>query len=249
MQTSTHNHYTILMLGRNAGPWIDRSLDSALQQEHDNFDVIVVDAASDDGTWETIQRRNVPCIQNTKRKYQSENIFTAVHDMVKKDSIVVTLDFDDWFAHNNVLAVLDKYYNENVWMTYGSYADWYGDDVPRHPQYRNRYDPRDEENNSYRDRSWLASHLRTFRRELFLHIDPVDFIDSKTKDCYTMAGDQSFMLPMLEMCNGKYEAIPEILYIYNKRNPLSDDKTDVQEQIRQANDIRSKPKYGPLESL
>ena len=109
--------------------------------------------------------------------------------------------------------------------------------------------------NNYRSARWLTSHLRTFRKELFMRIKEEDFIDPVTNSYYDTAGDFTFMLPMLEMAAERQRYIPDIMYVYNKTNPISDDKKDVNgsvgsiHQERTADSIRQKTKYARLKSL
>ena len=60
---------------------------------------------------------------------------------------------------------------------------------------------------------------------------------------YPMTYDQAIMLPLLEMASERSLYIPEILYVYNKENPLSVDKIKAQQQSELAKKIRSKKKY------
>ena len=39
------------------------------------------------------------------------------------DTIIVLLDGDDWIANTNVLAKLNETYDDDVWITAGSYMD------------------------------------------------------------------------------------------------------------------------------
>jgi len=105
-------------------------------------------------------------------------------------------------------------------------------------------------NNNFRSHRWLASHLRTFRRELFLNINHEDFIDSQTKTYYDISGDVCFMLPMIEMCGEKFEYIPETMYVYNRTNDLSEDKNGGNiRQMAVADQILNKKRYTRLDSL
>jgi hypothetical protein len=61
-----------------------------------------------------------------------------------------------------------------------------------------------------------------------------------------MAYDQAIMLPLLEMAGDRCKYIPEILHVYNKENPLNVDKIKTQEQVRTAQEIRSKKPYERL---
>ena len=246
------NHYTIVMVGYNSVPWIQKSVESALSQEHPSFDVIAIDADTDDGTYDILKKYegvdNFTLVRNDIRKHQTENIATGVQ-LSKPNSIVCTLDFDDWLSSPYVLSHLDTLYkNDDVWMTYGSYIDAFDDIVTSH-RIKDRYDDDVVTTNSFRTAEWKATHLRTFRRELFLKINQEDFIDKDTGNMYTMAGDLSFMLPMLEMSGERFEVSPRPLYMYNRQNPLSDDKVCLADQERQANQIRGRTKYQRLDVL
>ena len=246
------NHYTIVMVGYNSAPWIKTSVESALSQKHHSFDVIAIDAETNDGTYDILKQYegvdNFTLVRNNPRKYQSENIMTGVQ-MAKPNSIICTLDFDDWLIDQNVLSYLDTLYtSDDVWMTYGSYINYFSDAVWQH-EIKDRYDDDTVASNSFRSADWKASHLRTFRRELFLKINQDDFIDTETNEMYTMAGDLSFMIPMLEMSGERFEVATRPLYVYNKQNPMSDDKVSIRNQERQADQIRSRTKYQRLDVL
>jgi hypothetical protein len=102
----------------------------------------------------------------------------------------------------------------------------------------------------FREHRWLATHLRTFRRELFLKIEEEDLKDPTTGDYVAYAPDLSFQFPMLEMCGiDKSVFVPEVLYVYNVENPNNESKQDVQEIQRIENLLRSKPKYPTLRFL
>jgi len=240
------NHYTILMVGYNSEPWIRESVESALFQNHENFDVIAIDAQTNDGTYDILcEYQTVPnftLIRNSPRKYQSQNVFEG-SKLAKKDSIIVTLDFDDWIYHKNVLNVLDKVYNENIWMTYGSYkrTDGSSNIFPRYSDWV-------VENNLFREDDWKATHLRTFRRELILKIEEKDFLDANG-EWFKAAGDLTFMLPMLEMSGERFECIQQPLYVYNINNSLSDGHMVPHEQIRISNLLKSRPKYERIDQL
>lgn len=240
------NHYTIVMVGYNSKPWIRKSVESALSQNHENFDVIAIDAETNDGTYDILCEyqnvHNFTLIRNSPRKYQSQNIFEG-SKLAKKDSIIVTLDFDDCLYDNNVLNILDKTYNENIWMTYGSYerSDGGRNIFPRYSDFVIG-------NNLFREDDWKATHLRTFRRELILKIKEADFLDDDG-EWFKAAGDLTFMLPMLEMSGERFECIRQPLYVYNLNNSLSDGYVVPHEQIRITNLLKSRSKYERIDSL
>lgn len=246
------NHISIVISTRNARQYIDQCLVSALTQDYPDYGVIFIDAESNDGTYEralNFKKRfdNLICIQNESRKYQGENIRIGT-EMSPERSIIVTLDGDDWFPHKNVLSrVNEEYVNHDCWMTYGTYIE--------HPKRSvshiyHEYPLEVRKNKTFRQHQWLASHLRTFRRELFLKIDPEDMKDPTTGDYVSYAPDLSFQFPMLEMCGvDKSRYISDILYVYNRENPMNESKHGQQEINRIEKLLRGKPLYETLEQL
>jgi len=246
------NHYTILMVGHNSKPWISACLNSALQQDYQNFDVIAIDAMTDDGTYEYLIEEeklhdNLTVIRNKERKYQPQNIYEGVR-LAKDNSIIVTLDFDDWLLHENVLSTVENYYNDDVWMTYGSYINTspFNDDIN---PIDGRYDDDVVRENKFRQVNWLATHLRTFRKELYLNINSDDLKDDDG-EWFRCAGDLTFMWPMLEMSGERFVCIPEPLYVYNLGNENCINRGNMaDEQVRNEKILRHRKPYQRLESL
>ena len=240
------NHYTIVMVGYNSKPWIRKSVESALTQDHENFDVIAIDAETNDGTYDILcEYQNVPnftLIRNSPRKYQSQNIFEG-SGLARGGSIIVTLDFDDCLYGRNVLNILDQVYDDNIWMTYGSYIASNGN-----VSNLQKYSDDTIRKNRFREDEWRATHLRTFRRELILKIKEDDFLDDDG-EWFKAAGDLTFMIPMLEMSGERFECIRQPLYVYNLNNSLSDGHMVPHEQIRISNLLKSRPKYERIDSL
>ena len=62
-----------------------------------------------------------------------------------------------------------------------------------------------------------------------------------------MTYDQAIMLPLLEMAGQHSKYISDVLYVYNKGNPLNVDKTSAQQQFDLAQKIRKKHRYKRIE--
>lgn len=245
-------NFTIMMLGYNSAPWIRKSVESALKQNYKNFQVIAVDAHTNDGTYEILKEYEsdprFTLIRNDERKYVSENVCIAV-DNSPDDTIICALDFDDWLIRDDVLSILNDAYNENIWLTYGNYVDYYSDNFIIDHKALSDYPKEVVENNKFRSDKWRSTHLRTFKKSLFQKINRKDFIDPTTGTWYKMAGDMGYMFPMLEMAGQRHKFISTILYTYNKSNPMNDDKVSLDEQLRCEFLIRNSPIYSKIESL
>jgi len=244
------NFFSIVVDVCNQETWIRKCLDSCVSQKYDNYEIIIVDAKSDDSTYDICMEYknnypNVKLYQNEIRQPQVAN-FIWLSKLSKDGSIVVSIDGDDWFKHDMVLDKLNEVYNGGeVWMTYGTYEEYPYRDVSHH-YYPYPQDVIDQ--NSFREYRWLASHLRTFRKELILKIDESDLLDS-TGVWLPTTGDQAIMLPMLEMSSERSRYIKDILYVYNVFDVSRDSVVNENKQIELAKYIRSKTKYSRINNL
>jgi len=246
------NHISIVISTRNSVNYVSKCLESAISQDYPDYEIIFLDAQSNDGTYEKAKEfetkfKNIKVLQNNTRKYQGENLRIGT-EMSPEKSIIITLDGDDWFPHSNVLSKINSIYNEtDCWMTYGTYIEHPHRDVSMH---YHEYPLEVRANKTFRQYRWLASHLRTFRRELFLKINPEDMKDPTTNDFVSMAPDLSFQFPMLEMCGtDKSVYVSDILYVYNTTNPLNECKVNPAEIERIEAMLRAKKPYETLTEL
>lgn len=249
------NHFTIIIDSCNHEQWIERCLDTCLTQRYDNYEVVLVDAVSDDKTYEIAKKyaenfKSLRIYQNEIRLPQVAN-FLWLAELSKPNTICVSVDSDDWLKHGKVLNKLNDVYNSgDVWMTYGSYLEYSGDDMSLKDVswHYNAYPDDIIKNNSFREYKWVASHLRTFRRELLLKINKEDLKRSDGKWLDT-TGDQAIIFPMLEMSGGKSRHISEPLLVYNVANQQRDGATNEPRQLELSNYIRAKKRYDLIQSL
>ena len=247
-------HFTIVIPAYNVEKWARKNLTSALTQDYDNYDVYYVNDASTDNTKEIIEqtakelsaetKANVKIIHNYKNRKALSNIITCVR-MAPKNSVIITLDGDDRLPHKNVLSTLEKIYrSSDVWITAGSYLDTLTAEIGPVRVNHNEF-----WKGNIRHKHWIFSHLRTFRKELFMKVDEKDMTD-EDGEIYKYTFDQVMMYPMAEMAGPEhFKAVYDILYIYNRVNPLSVDKIHREDQLRIEQVIRSKQPYPRLESL
>ena len=241
--------YYIISPFYNAERYLTRCIDSIKMQTHKNFKCILIDDMSTDKSYDVAanaiaEDNRFMLIKNDTKSYALQNIYRAIElsDAAAED-VVILLDGDDWFASRSVLRHLGQHYEDSdCWVTYGSYV--------MHPHGLRGPEPSEYplgviERNSYRQDLWRASHLRTFRQHMWDKIDKKDLKDADG-NFYEMTYDQAIMLPLLEMAGPRCKYIPEILHVYNKENPLNVDKTRTQEQVKTAQEIRSKSPYERL---
>jgi glycosyltransferase involved in cell wall biosynthesis len=244
-----NNHFTIAINCCQQEKWIAKCIESCVNQNYDNFDVILVDALSTDNTYNIAKSyedkfENLKVYQNHIRVPQIANVLFLTK-MAKDNSIMVSVDGDDWLKNNNVLNKLNNIYNNReVWVTYGSYENMSNGS---RAGWVYKYPDTVINNNLFRDHNWLATHLRTYKKELFMKIDEEDF--KRDGNWMSTTGDQAFMIPMLEMAGYRSEFIPDVLYVYNDIDTSNDSHTNNRNQVEMAAFIARKEKYTFINNL
>ena len=245
------NHFTIVIPSYNNEMWVDKCLSSAFRQDYDNYEVVYINDCSTDNTLEQAQNifkqsvtpEGSKVINNEFNKKALRNLSYSIAN-AREDTIIVTLDGDDWLASDKVLQTLDKVYSSgDIWMTAGSYIDNVAGRVSQPNINSNYWD------GNVRMKPWTISHLRTFRRDLFMKIKNEDLLDDDG-DFYKFTFDQAMMYPMAEMSGPEhFREIREVMYVYNRRNPISVDRVHRQEQLRIEKKIRFMQPYERIGSL
>jgi glycosyltransferase involved in cell wall biosynthesis len=245
------NKFIIVVPVYNAENYIQKCLDSILDQEYRNFVMVVINDCSTDKTYEII---HFECMMRSNRFYLMtnatrkgsalENIVNAIElYSANPEDIIVIVDGDDHLKDSSVLNYLDAVYSHpDVCLTYGQYTPLSGNYA--------KYCRNIEDTRNYRkSRQWLTSHLLTFKRKLFDKINKEDLKD-RFGNYYKYSYDAALTYPMIEMAGLKrIRFIDQVLYVYNDLNPLCEMSLNPDEQTRIANEIQDKPEYPELETL
>lgn len=239
----------VVVASYNNKAWFERNLDSIYMQKYTNYRVIYIDDCSTDGTYDLVRdyidsynhTNNTILVRNESKIGALANQYKAIHSC-KNHEIILILDGDDWFAHDGVFEYINKVFSDpNVWITYGQFKEYPSDGI-------GFCCPMPEDivlRNAYREHGHIPSHLRSFYAWLFKKIKKEDLcID---EDFMPMTGDIAAMFPMMEMAGGRFKFIPDVLYVYNTSNPISDHL--VSKKLQRVLDlyIRNKPRYPKLE--
>lgn len=239
----------VFIASYNNSKWVRQNLTSVFDQDYSNYRVIYVDDASLDGTADLVeafvkergQESRFHLIRNSVRKGGLCNLYETVTQLCADEEIILNLDGDDWLATPQVFKVVNKAYaNKNVWLTHGTLIEYpkntlgWSIRVPKKIIERNAF-------RSYR----CPSHLKTFYTWLFKKIHVEDL--KMNGEFFQMTWDQAIMFPMLEMAGNHHVFIPEVLYVYNMTNPISDNQVNAALQRSLEKLIRAKPSYSKLE--
>lgn len=242
-------HLVVIIPSYNNARWVEQNLSSVYKQEYTNYRVIYIDDCSADNTFESAQQTvnkynqqwRTTLIHNEKRRGALANLYTAIHSC-KDNEIVLALDGDDWFAHKNVLNIIGNIYdNPDVWLTYGQYINYPRGQVGCCSAPSNL-----PVNPDKRMQQWAFSHLRTFYAWLFKSIKLEDLLHDDY--FYIMTWDQAMMFPMCEMAHPRIAYVPYIVYIYNRINPINDDKVNRALQIKLEDFIKAQKPYQKIDS-
>ncbi len=219
-------HIVVVTCSYNNSKYYQWNLDSILAQKYSNFHIIYVDDCSGDGLYNLVEQyvaehdleERIILLHNEERRRALANLFYAIITC-KRTDLIVLLDGDDRFAHENVLATVNHVYSDpNIWLTYGQFREYpsgvrgFCAPYPKHVVDRNGF-------RYYPD---TPSHLRTFYAGLFHKMRKEDLMFQG--EFFPTTYDLAIMFPMIEMARSHFRFIPEVLVEYNGENPLNDHK-------------------------
>lgn len=219
--------YKIIVAGYNCYDMIDNCVESIKNQTFTDYDVCMVDDASTD---ERQAKKVIQHCEENQWEYlirdKNAGALRSQHEGItrmkpKDGDVIVWVDMDDALHSSESLNILNRHYNNRTLLTYGSYQS-----VPRSETCPSpaRYPRECERRNDYRNlHKWgiRYNHLRTVKWDLYKHLEPKrDFFYNG--DWMHLASDAAVMIPCLEMANGRYKFIKDVLYNYTSDNPLSE---------------------------
>ncbi|WP_160069137.1 glycosyltransferase family 2 protein [Sphingobacterium bovisgrunnientis] len=230
----------IIIPFRNVELFIESCCESILNQHYNNYNVFLIDDCSSDNSLNKIPKNEkFIVISNKKRKYALENIIYVLNNYsFKSNEIILILDGDDSFSHEFVLPLINNiYYAKRCLLTYGSFKL-----MNSHKIFGSAYSR--DEYRILRQATWKASHLKTFKFELFDKYRKIDSNFSHMKDkyqiFYLMTYDIALMFPLLELAGfNKIFFVKEPLYLY-RLHDNNDSVVDGQLQYNIEIEIRAK---------
>lgn len=243
--------FKIVVPSFNSVNFLPKTLRSIEKQLDRNFDVCVIDDASTLKEQREIildfcQRNGWIAHFSPVNRGQVFSILEGVKELKCQDQdVIVLVDGDDWLYDEHVLTKLAKVYEDDeVYLTWGqfetdppgctevNYAYWIDHEVIEKQQYRQILD--------------VFNHLRTWKYRLFREIRDADLRDPHTHEYFRVSGDKALLYPMLEMAGYRVRFIPDVLYVYNLNNPISDFNMNRKEQMEATAYIRSLKPYSVL---
>jgi glycosyltransferase involved in cell wall biosynthesis len=241
-------NFKIVIPTYNTEAWIQRCVVSLLNQTYKNFECVIINDASTDSTKEKIEElrkyldNRFKIVHNDKNVKALKNIVDGFNYLDCKndpESVLMVIDGDDFlYSEWSLDMVRQAYQQTNCLLSYGNWIGWPDGSSsncrPIHPDVH--------KNRNYRELPFAFSHLRTWKSKLWYNIKDKDLRDDNG-NYFESGWDVAFMLPMIEMAGERTLFIPNVLYCYNRINPISDDKIRQKQQIQFDNEIRRKSVY------
>ena len=235
----------ILTTTYNCEEYVEKCLATIMTQTYKNFKCYITDDLSTDNTVTKVKKfiekdDRFVLIENKTKMYQPGNYDQVIRGNydVNDEDICVEVDGDDWLPDSKVFErVVNHYSDSNVWLANGSFK--YHDGRMGFAQPHTNFE-------NIRQKTFTLTHMRTWKAFLWKKIKPEDLKD-KNGQYWCVAGDLSFMFPMVEMSGpSHYKFMNEINYIYNEGNPLNDHKVNMNKVTEIVNEIRMKKIYEKL---
>jgi glycosyltransferase involved in cell wall biosynthesis len=245
--------FKIVVPTYNTEGWIARCLQMIQVQTYENFECIVYNDASTDKTGAMIDSyfsarpdsrfRVVHNKTNCKALSNIVDGFRKLETEKDPESVLMIVDGDDFLFSEYVLEIVAHAYEQTgALLTYGNHV--------HHPTGgKSNCEPVPRQviiDRSFRNYKFVTSHLRTFKSKLWNAIRDEDLRDEDGR-YYGVGWDVAFMMPMLEMSANRVLFIPNVLYCYNRFNPLSDDQIRQSDQHRVEMRVRNGKKYNIFE--
>ena len=219
------NNFKVVITTYNPGIYfLQKCLESVSKQTYKNFDVCIIDDASDKEYFDIqILLKEYNDKYGWKFKQRETNIgpcgtrIEAIDILnPKDDDIIILIDGDDELFDNYVFEKLNNIYNiHDILITFGNYVRKTTTGAMN--KYKSLNCKKIKlghkiKNKSFRDTDFLYTHLKTFKYKLYKNINHKDLM--KNGEYIRSATDAAFMLPMLEMAGSKIKCIDDVLYKY-----------------------------------
>jgi len=248
------NRFKIIIPSFNNESWYEYNIASVLNQSYTNYEVLYIDDASTDETYNKVisivgDLPNWTVIKNQTNKGAGYNYTEPAKEFANDpNDIIIHLDGDDWLYDEQVLEQLNNFYNKkDCWMTYGGFVVWDGENEPTlpypqstpHPEFIHRH-------KKYRVDEWRASHLRTYRSFLFQAIRKEDLKDLATGEYYWHAIDLAWQYACMEMCPSNKIGLVDFyacVYNHSQVNKVRTYERESRDNAKYEVEIRNRKSY------
>ena len=203
------NKYVVIIPNCNNGKWLNKCLDSVLNQTYKNFKLIVVDDLSTDNSIDIIKSYKddrVILLQNKRKRYNGGSRNVGIDYALEKLDFdyFCFLDSDDWWKHNKVLETINYEIQDSEMLLFGlECIDENGVFLTKFHDYENYEDFFLSDN-----KVWCTAWSRVIRKDKIVY-----FCED------TLMEDRVWSYRQADNVNlDKVKNIKEVLYVWNRTN-------------------------------
>ena len=114
--------FSIIVPNYNNGEWIDKTIESVINQTYNNWELYIIDDMSTDNSIEVINKyvdKRITLIRNEIKLYNggSRNIGILKAKKSNLDGYLLFIDSDDWLSNNKVLENLNNFIDDEDLIT------------------------------------------------------------------------------------------------------------------------------------
>lgn len=236
-----NNKIIFIVTSYNCEPYIERCINSLIQQGDQDFGIIFIDDASTDITVELINQNlhllpnSIVHVNESRTGSSAFNQMTVVKEYVTNpNSWICILDGDDRLIDSSVVKQLKKIrgLGENIYFAFSLYEET----IRRHSQ--------TEQNIKRED---CPYHLRMFRAWLYYAVDESNYY--KDGELIREASDIAFIYPVIDLCENHIRFIPHFLYHWNNNLTYHNDHhLNLNAQMSNLEYVKNRPELSRLSS-
>lgn len=114
--------FSIIVPNYNNGDWINKTIESVINQTYDTWEMYIIDDMSNDNSIEVIKQykdKRITLIQNEIKLYNggSRNVGILKAKKSNPDGYLLFIDSDDWLANNDVLKTINSFSQDEDLIT------------------------------------------------------------------------------------------------------------------------------------
>lgn len=208
----------VVVTSYNNEDWTETNLDSILNQTYSNYEVLFVDDASIDNTFEIVKQlagtnEKFRLIKHQHNKSKAYTFTEHLPKFVNDDDVILFVDGDDWISYHDVFEKVARYYVEHKsWVAYSKFIHY--PTLTETQVHGQPYPENITRFNLYRKYAFIASHLKTMKGFLLKNIKQEDFI--MNNEFVRFADDVALMSAALEMAPSDRIGVMNFVgYVYN----------------------------------
>lgn len=203
------NKYAIIIPNCNNGKWLNKCIDSVLNQTYKNFKLIIVDDLSTDNSVDIIKSYKddrIILLQNKRKRYNGGSRNVGIDYALENLDFdyFCFLDSDDWWKHNEVLETINYEIQDSEMLLIGlECIDEKGVFITKFHDYENYEDFFFSDN-----KVWCTAWSRVIRKDKIVYFPEESLMEDRTWS-YEQADNVDF---------NKVKNLKEILYTWNRMN-------------------------------